>query len=458
MVILPAAISALPTLGTVFILADRLHRCKIPQLPNDTYASQGPWHDALINRSIPLSTEDGKEYDECHLYKYTNSSGNITESLQSCHSWIYDESTLQNTVSSEFDLVCDKVVFQSTASMVYMAGLLFGSILFGAIADMFGRKPSLCVAISILFVSNLGLVFAPDYISFIILRFFVGISNVGIFGQCFVIGMELVGKPRRVFTGTIIEIFWCFGELLVAGIAYFLPDWRHIQIAITALVGIFLPYWILIPESLRWLFSTGKSQKANELLLKIAKVNKVKLPENIIINLQEESSSSFFKPLGQLLTSPTLLLRTGIISLCWFVSNIGYFGLTLNSGRIGGNIYVNYVVSAVMELVAYIACLCLVDRIGRRAMFCTSMLLGGISCLCTIFTVMYAPDLSWTTVALSNIGKLGVSASFAVIFIFTPELYPTKLRGSTLGLTNFIGRAGGVVSPYIADLVITLIL
>ena len=72
--------------------------------------------------------------------------------------------------------------------------------------------------------------------------------------------------------------------------------------------------------------------------------------------------------------------------------NIGYYGLTLNTGRIGGNIYINYVVSVIMELVAYFACLFLVDRIGRRAMFCASMLLGGLACLASIFTVMYASE------------------------------------------------------------------
>ncbi|KAK3098672.1 hypothetical protein FSP39_021828 [Pinctada imbricata] len=155
----------------------------------------------------------------------------------------------------------------------------------------------------------------------------------------------------------------------------------------------------------------------------------------------------------QILQSPTMILRTGIIGFCWFVSNIGYYGLTLNSGRIGGNIYINYTVSVIMELVAYFACLFLVDRIGRRASFCASMLLGGVSCLCSIFTVTYASDdLSWTTIALSSIGKLGVSAAFAIVFIFTPELFPTTVRSSSVGLSNFIGKIGGIVSPYIADL------
>ena len=52
----------------------------------------------------------------------------------------------------------------------------------------------------------------------------------------------------------------------------------------------------------------------------------------------------------------------------------------------------NYTVSVVMEIVAYGLCLLLMDRIGRRAMFCLSMLVGGVACLATIFTVLYAPE------------------------------------------------------------------
>ncbi|KAK3098125.1 hypothetical protein FSP39_016360 [Pinctada imbricata] len=452
LVILPAGICAMPTLSTVFMLADRLKRCKIPSLPNDTYASQGSWHDALINRNIPLSSDSNKTYDDCNMLMYSNTTGNMTSSTSSCSSWVYDDSVFQNTMPSEFDIVCDKVVYQSTASMVYMSGMFLGTLLFGSIGDIFGRKPALCLAITTQFSANVGIIFAPNYITFVVLRFFAGVGNVGVFAQAFIAGIEYVGKPKRVLAGSVIEVYWCAGELVLAGIAYFLPNWRHIQIAITCLIATTLSFWIIMPESIRWLFSTGRDKQANEQLQRVAKVNKVSLPDNIKVEI-EESSSSILKPLKQLLKHPTMILRTGILSFSWFVCNIGYYGLTLNSGRIGGNIYVNYTVSVLMEVAAYLSCWFLVGRIGRRASFCSTMLLGGVSCLCSIFTVEYASDdLSWTTIMLSSIGKFGVSAAFAIIYIFTPECYPTSLRSSTCAVCHFVGKIGAVVSPYIADL------
>jgi hypothetical protein len=60
-----------------------------------------------------------------------------------------------------------------------------------------------------------------------------------------------------------------------------------------------------------------------------------------------------------------------LIIFCFRVTvNAGYYGLTLNSGKIGGNIFVNFTISATMELLAYILCLVFLDRIGRRAVHC----------------------------------------------------------------------------------------
>ena len=60
----------------------------------------------------------------------------------------------------------------------------------------------------------------------------------------FFAGLELVGNTKRVFTGIVIELFWCGGELLLAGIAYFLPNWRHMQISFSVFIGLFLSFWM----------------------------------------------------------------------------------------------------------------------------------------------------------------------------------------------------------------------
>jgi len=56
-------------------------------------------------------------------------------------------------------------------------------------------------------------------------------------------------------------------------------------------------------------------------------------------------------------------------------------------------------------------------------------------------------------VTLTMIGKAAITYSYALIYLFTPEIYPTVVRGAGLGIGTMMSRIGGVVAPLIADLV-----
>ncbi|KAJ8303091.1 hypothetical protein KUTeg_019487 [Tegillarca granosa] len=137
-----------------------------------------------------------------------------------------------------------------------------------------------------------------------------------------------------------------------------------------------------------------------------------------------------------------------------FSTGMAYYGLTYNTGTIGGNIYINFFFSVLVECIGYSSCLILSSKLGRKITHCGSLILAGIGCLLTIFTVLFAgEDYIWITVGLSMIGKCGVSATYGNIYIFTPELFPTYLRSSILGASNVAAKIGILVSPYIANIV-----
>ncbi|XP_062596760.1 organic cation transporter protein-like [Saccostrea cucullata] len=58
----------------------------------------------------------------------------------------------------------------------------------------------------------------------------------------------------------------------------------------------------------------------------------------------------------------------------------------------------------------------------------------------------------YTTVILAMLGKIGAAAAFAVIYVWSAELYPTVVRNVAMGASSSCARIGGMVSPYIADL------
>jgi len=66
-----------------------------------------------------------------------------------------------------------------------------------------------------------------------------------------------------------------------------------------------------------------------------------------------------------------------------------YYGVTMHAGNLGGNFYLNFFILAAVEFPAKFATMFLLDKIGRKKMHCSVMMIGGIACLCTVFTVIY---------------------------------------------------------------------
>lgn len=66
-----------------------------------------------------------------------------------------------------------------------------------------------------------------------------------------------------------------------------------------------------------------------------------------------------------------------------------YYGLSLNSGSLAGDFYLNFFLTGLVEFPAYTLCLVLLDRTGRKKLHCACMVLGGLACISTIFTVLY---------------------------------------------------------------------
>ena len=62
-------------------------------------------------------------------------------------------------------------------------------------------------------------------------------------------------------------------------------------------------------------------------------------------------------------------------------------------------------------------------------------------------------DVNWLTVTLAILGKWGVSANYNFLYMIASEVYPTPLRSIGLASCSTMGRIGGVLSPFIAQMV-----
>lgn len=75
-----------------------------------------------------------------------------------------------------------------------------------------------------------------------------------------------------------------------------------------------------------------------------------------------------------------------------FVVSLAYFGLLKNTENLSGSIFLNFFFGALVEVPALLSCIFLLDRFGRKKLYISFIVTGGICAIITIFPLMYAAE------------------------------------------------------------------
>ncbi|XP_038580387.1 solute carrier family 22 member 13 isoform X2 [Micropterus salmoides] len=370
--------------------------------------------------------------------------GNRTERVPCGHGWVYSKETFQSTTVSEWDLVCNKAGLNSLSSSIYMFGLLVGSVVFGAMADRYGRRFILLLSIALQTVFGVAVAFAPNFHVYVILRFVVGTTISGVIINAFVLGTEWTCTKRRMLAGIITDYAFGLGYMLLAGVAYLIRDWRKLQLAISAPGFLLIFYIWVLPHSARWLLANDRREEAIALLRKAALVNGRVLPptvqvEKILVGGKQSHSAV------DLVRTPQMRKRAIILFYIWFVNVLVYYGLSLGVSRLGTNLYLTQFVFGLVEIPARSLVL-LVLPCSRRLSQSGFLAVGGLACLLMLAVPADYPNF---LTGLAMVGKFGITASFAVIYVYTAEIFPTVLRQTGIGVSCMFARMGGVLAPTI---------
>ncbi|XP_044131099.1 solute carrier family 22 member 15 [Bufo gargarizans] len=357
------------------------------------------------------------------------------------------------SISSEWSLVDAQAYKVHAASSVYFGGVLVGVVLFGQLSDRFGRKRMYVTGLALDLVFSLLNALSPSFSVFLVTRFLVGVLNGGMSLVAFVLLNECIGATYWALAGSLGSLCFALGIAQFALLGYFVRRWRLLALLVNVqgLAILLLSLWT--PESPRWLYSQGRLREAQDVLLFLGRWNRRPLKPFSLTPQQKDSA-----PRTNILSicgSAVLRRRTLLMMWAWFVCSLVYYGLTLSTGDLGGNVYLNLALSGLAELPAYPICIYLINHrnFGRRRSLCGFLSFAGAACLIIMAVPEQKGPLRWlNSQSLSLVGKLCISAAFNIVYIYTSELYPTTVRSLGMGVCSMFSRFGGIIAPFIPGL------
>uniref|UniRef100_A0A2C9JNZ4 Major facilitator superfamily (MFS) profile domain-containing protein n=1 Tax=Biomphalaria glabrata TaxID=6526 RepID=A0A2C9JNZ4_BIOGL len=289
-----------------------------------------------------------------------------------CKGYDYDEDVSKSFVS-EWDLVCEKEVMSDNVQLFYMLGEIFASLFLCQLSDNYGRKPTLVWFSALALVTSILCAFPPNLIFLIVFKFLTGNACQ----SAYTLLTEMMPTDYRALPETIKAFFYMTAMLITCLIAFLIQDWHWVQMTLALLSAyVVILHWFS-DESIIWLCATKKYTQAEEIIRKIARINKVDPHEalealkkmivsresqdkdTIVLNgtlSADEESSERERLIADdtihwmdFVKNKNLLNLVLISSVLRFVATVGNQGLVFTSSSLTDNFYLGYSLGTLVE-------------------------------------------------------------------------------------------------------------
>jgi putative MFS transporter len=359
---------------------------------------------------------------------------------------------------SLWKLTAPQVGFMISAGYL---GQLFGALLFSWLAQRFGRVRAMVWSVLLFSIMSIGCAFAWDYQSLIVFR---TLQGFGLGGEVPIAAVYISEITRAKGRGRFVLLYELVFPIGLVGAAvlgsWVVPNlgWHYMFLvgAAPAILALFMQR--LLPESPRWLAVRGRHKEA----------------EASISYIERETEKSIGKPLPS--TQPVVttrqlpaswsdlfgaqyLRRTLVVWLMWFAAYLITYGLTVWLPTIYRTVFhlplalsLQYgLLTQVMGLLGTLTCALTIDYFGRRPWFAASFAGSAIALGTLWFIGASSPEriLAMVSVAFffSSVLSIGV-------YLYTPELYPTRARAMGVGIATAWLRLASMIGPSVVGLMI----
>jgi putative MFS transporter len=300
-------------------------------------------------------------------------------------------------------------------------GMAVGALVFGLMADRIGRKNVFIITLLLFSIGSGISAFATSLTVFLILRFLIGAGLGGELPVASTLVSESVPAERRGRVVVLLESFWAAGWLVAALIAYFIiPDygWRA-ALLISAVPAFYALYLRMnLPDSPRYM--------------------KVKAQDRPSV---WESLSSLW--------GKEHVRKTAMLWILWFCVVFSYYGMFLWLPSVmvmkGFSLIKSFqyvLIMTLAQLPGYFTAAWLIERAGRK--FVLVVYLVGTALSAYFFGNADTLALLITAGIFLSFFNLG---AWGALYAYTPEQYPTKIRGTGAGMAASFGRVGGILGP-----------
>ncbi|GAA2660295.1 MULTISPECIES: MFS transporter [Actinosynnema] len=346
-------------------------------------------------------------------------------------------------------------------------GFLFGAAIAGLLGDRIGRKKVMMYALAFYAVFSVVAAFSPNYEVFLGARVLAG---AGAGAESAIIApflSEFVPAKRRGWFVGALAGFFSFGFVMAALIGRFVvpaseDGWRIAQL-ITALPIVMLLWWRRsLPESPRFLLQQGKTAEAEKVVAdleaRVEKATRQPLPP-------VEESATATGPAAQtpkvtlvsalkFLWSPAMAKRTAVIWLIWFVITFSYYGffswiptLLVQRGITVTKSFEFSIIIYLAQIPGYFSAAWISERLDRKNTIAIYLAGSAVSAFWLSQT-----ETPLTITLAGAVLSFFLNGTYAGVYSYTPEVFPTWVRATGTGLSSAFGRIGSILAPTIIGL------
>jgi len=377
--------------------------------------------------------------------------------------WFFDSLDLGaltfvlGSVRTEFGLTPAQAGLLSSMSFL---GMFFGASSAGLLADRFGRTVVFQTSMIFWGLGSIACGLSPGVQALGLARLLLGFGMGMEFPVAQSMISEIMPAKNRGRYIAYLEGFWPLG-FIVSGVLSLvvlsITSWRWVFI-LEGIPAIFvLVVRRYVPESPRWLVARGEIGRAESVMAGIERQVQARLGGAALPPPQLQPVATDGGATGlAVLWSGVYARRTAMLWGLWFFALLGFYGLTTWLGAllqqkgfpVTKSVYYTILIS-LAGVPGFLAAAWLVEVWGRKGTCIATLLGSAVAC--------YFYGTAATQAQLVAFGlcmQFCLFGMWSVLYAYTPELYPTRVRATGSGFASAIGRLGSLLGPYIVGVVL----